>query len=48
MTNSLKGRRVLLTGASRGVGFASARALLEEGAEVLGIARDPEIGRAHV
>lgn len=40
MTNALEGRRILLTGASRGVGLASARALLQQGAQVLGIARD--------
>ncbi|MGY1858219.1 SDR family NAD(P)-dependent oxidoreductase [Modestobacter sp. SYSU DS0290] len=37
---SLAGRRVLLTGASRGVGRAIARRLVAEGADVLGTARD--------
>jgi NAD(P)-dependent dehydrogenase (short-subunit alcohol dehydrogenase family) len=37
----LSGRRILLTGVSRGVGRATARLFLEEGAEVLGLARDP-------
>lgn len=36
----LSGRRVLLTGASRGVGRAIARRLVAEGADVLGTARD--------
>lgn len=38
--SSLKNRRILLTGVSRGVGLASARLLLREGARVLGVARD--------
>lgn len=40
MTQKLEGKRILLTGASRGVGLAAARLLLEQGAQVLGIARD--------
>ena len=34
------GRRILLTGVSRGVGLATARLFLQEGADVLGVARD--------
>jgi NAD(P)-dependent dehydrogenase (short-subunit alcohol dehydrogenase family) len=37
---ALDGLRVVLTGASRGVGFETARLFLAEGAEVLGVARD--------
>ena len=37
----LTGRRVLVTGASRGVGRAVVRALVGAGADVLGTARDP-------
>jgi NAD(P)-dependent dehydrogenase (short-subunit alcohol dehydrogenase family) len=40
MGDSLKGRRVFITGASRGVGFESARLFLQEGARVIGAARD--------
>jgi NAD(P)-dependent dehydrogenase (short-subunit alcohol dehydrogenase family) len=36
----LAGRRIVLTGASRGVGYAIAKRILPEGARVLGIARD--------
>lgn len=42
MTEKLTGRRVLLTGVSRGVGFETAKLFLSEGASVLGVARDPE------
>ena len=42
MEASLSGKRIVLTGVSRGVGLATARLLLSEGAEVLGVARDPE------
>lgn len=40
MKQSISGKRIVLTGASRGVGLASARLLLERGASVLGLARD--------
>ena len=36
----LYGRRILITGASRGVGLATARLFLDEGAQVVGIAQD--------
>jgi len=39
---ALTGRRVLITGVSRGVGLETARLFLAEGAEILGVARDPE------
>lgn len=42
MSQSLKDRRVVLTGVSRGVGLETAKLLLVEGARVLGVARDPE------
>lgn len=42
MTNLLEGKRILLTGASRGVGLASARLLLKNGAEILGVAQNAE------
>lgn len=40
MERLLVGRRVLLTGASRGVGLAVARLFAAHGAQVLGVARD--------
>lgn len=40
MQPSLIGRRILLTGASRGVGLAIARLFTQHGALVLGVARD--------
>lgn len=40
MTDTLTSKRILLTGASRGVGLASARLLLKNGAEVLGVAQN--------
>jgi NAD(P)-dependent dehydrogenase (short-subunit alcohol dehydrogenase family) len=36
----LTGRRIFLTGVSRGVGLATARLFLAEGADVIGVARD--------
>lgn len=39
-SGKLVGRRIFLTGISRGIGRATARLLLDEGAEVLGVARD--------
>jgi NAD(P)-dependent dehydrogenase (short-subunit alcohol dehydrogenase family) len=41
MAGSLQGRRILLTGISRGVGRATAELFLREGAEILGVAKDP-------
>ncbi len=38
----LRGRRVLLTGASAGIGHETARALVARGAAVVGTSRDPE------
>ncbi len=42
MTQSLSGKRILLTGASRGIGRASAELLLKNGAHVLGVSKTPE------
>lgn len=38
----LADRRIFMTGISRGIGLATARLFLDEGADVLGVARDPE------
>jgi NAD(P)-dependent dehydrogenase (short-subunit alcohol dehydrogenase family) len=38
--SNLKGKRIVLTGASRGVGYESAKRLLAAGAQVFGTARD--------
>jgi len=40
MTLALDGRRILVTGVSRGIGFETARRFLREGARVLGVGRD--------
>jgi NAD(P)-dependent dehydrogenase (short-subunit alcohol dehydrogenase family) len=40
MPGKLDGRRIFLTGVSRGIGLASARLFLDEGAHVLGASRD--------
>lgn len=37
-----QGRRIVLTGVSRGIGLVCAKALLEQGAAVLGVGRDSE------
>ena len=42
MIRSLENRRVLLTGVSRGVGYEIAKLFLEQGARVIGAARDRE------
>jgi NAD(P)-dependent dehydrogenase (short-subunit alcohol dehydrogenase family) len=42
MSKSLLGRRVLLTGASRGIGLEVARLFLGEGAQVIGVAKSAE------
>lgn len=39
-SGKLVGRRIFLTGISRGIGRATARLFLDEGADVLGVARD--------
>ena len=41
MDLGLSGKRVLITGGSRGIGFACARGFLGEGADVVIAARDP-------
>ena len=59
MELGLKGRRVLVTGGSQGIGYAVAKGFLEEGAQATIVARDPtrlreasarlsEIGKGHV
>ena len=40
MSDKLAGRRIFITGVSRGIGRATARLFLAEGADVLGVARD--------
>jgi NAD(P)-dependent dehydrogenase (short-subunit alcohol dehydrogenase family) len=42
MDLGLTGRTCVVTGASRGIGLATSRALADEGASVLRLARDPE------
>src|SRR5215472_7155126 len=47
MARKLEGRRVVLTGASRGVGYETAKRFLGEGARVLGVGKDgPRLARA--
>jgi len=41
MSNSLLGRRVVLTGVSRGIGLEVAKLFLSEGAHLIGVAKDP-------
>jgi NAD(P)-dependent dehydrogenase (short-subunit alcohol dehydrogenase family) len=42
MESALTGKTIVLTGVSRGVGLAAARALVDRGAHVLGVAREPD------
>jgi NAD(P)-dependent dehydrogenase (short-subunit alcohol dehydrogenase family) len=42
MAGQLQGRRIFITGVSRGIGRATARLLLDEGADLLAVARDPD------
>lgn len=40
MSDGLAGRRIFITGVSRGIGLATARLFVQQGAEVLGVGRD--------
>jgi NAD(P)-dependent dehydrogenase (short-subunit alcohol dehydrogenase family) len=40
MSRQLEGRRIVITGVSRGVGYETAKLFLHEGGRVLGVARD--------
>jgi len=42
MADFFRGRRIVLTGASRGIGLETSRLLLKKGARVLGVARNSE------
>lgn len=46
MEQALKGKRILLTGASRGIGRAAAQLLLKHGARILGVAKNSDRLRA--
>jgi NAD(P)-dependent dehydrogenase (short-subunit alcohol dehydrogenase family) len=47
MAGKLEGRRMVITGISRGIGLETARRFLPEGAEILGVARDaPRLEKA--
>jgi NAD(P)-dependent dehydrogenase (short-subunit alcohol dehydrogenase family) len=48
MDMEITGKRALVTGASRGIGLAIARALIAEGAEVIGAARAATDGTAQL
>ena len=47
MAGKLEGRRIVVTGASRGVGYETTKRFLGEGARVLGVGKDgPRLARA--
>ena len=48
MTANLNGKRIVLTGASRGVGYESTKLFLKAGAHVIGTARDALRGQVAV
>ncbi len=47
MELDLKGKRALVTGGSKGIGWACANALADEGCEVLIAARNPPAASRH-